>query len=212
MTTPATIPKIGVFHIVTTRPSQATSVVTKATTWAEVNQSLAPLTKIPVKRGDPPLTVTYKVTWHDGFVAEGTYEIPYGKTADLAADIKKVWLYYAGFWRPDHMSEEDHNKALAQNPQRQEAATQTLHKYALDDDPAHHRPTTPAVPSVEFQDTGPTENDLMLAVEYATRLVQRAELPTATINPNHRALALELRKTLASLIRAQQIAHDGRKA
>lgn len=191
--TSATSKNIAVVQIITQWSIDGVPGTQQSTTWAEANQGLSNALSTDKTIPRYRVIVKYRITWADGFLVEGTYKPILGRKADLAADIKNMWQYYAGFWKPDNQTPEDYDKKVAEDPKRRDEATKALSMYSL-----HDVPSDAAVTEKILATNPVTIDDLELTQQFIGRMVRGIE-ETLPVN---RPVAMELRKALAAIIRA----------
>lgn len=152
------------------------------------------------------------VTWADGFTVYLREDVVSIQKAapDLMRSIRRMWSFYAGFWRPDHIDQEKYDAMVAAEPERRDQATKALMTYALEDAPETIAKAAPAsrppkldpapqpiaidphLPELEW-----FENTLVTMGS----LIRGYELPANVAR--FRPVSLEMRKAMAALLRAR---------
>jgi hypothetical protein len=175
-------------------------------TWAEAAAVLGKIA-LEAPKGGGYLKVDCAVEWADGFTVKVREDVkPLSATyrADLAGHIRELWQFYAGFRRPDHFTEEQYDAKITSDRERVAEATQALVRYSFTDAPASGGVDSTAKAggaSTAPAPVGshPTPAEINRAKVLIASLVSRTEA-----NNGKRALALELRKALAAMIRAEE--------
>ncbi len=107
-----------------------------------------------------------------------------------------MWVFYAGFAKPTHLTEEDYAK-ITEDKARTAAATLCLKKYSLTENE-----TADEIPTVALV----TREEVTLAIEHVGRLLARIEAPemrTVMSKPQIHTQSMDMRRALASLIRVR---------
>ncbi len=170
-----------------------------STSWAMANATLGRIRDQAPKDGSYYKTDVI-VTWADGLEVRIREDVTNdGKyNADLANSIRSTWQFYAGFHKPDHLTEEQYDKITSDIPRR-DAAVEYLKKYDLSDR---------ALPVGKPLETPPvSKNEINAVIDRVGRLltcVESPEMRSIMTTVAIRAGSLELRKAMAALIRAKE--------
>ncbi len=168
------------------------------TTWAAANAMLR-----CIKIGAPTDGSYYKtdvvVTWADGMIVSTREDVANSDRydANLATNIRNLWLFYGGLKRPSHMSEENYEKIIS-DVSRRDTAVAYLKKYDLDDAVIldDRIIQVPKVSASEVDD----------AIERIARLLARIEAPemkSVMGDAQIRTASMDMRRAIASLMRVR---------
>lgn len=187
--------------------------LTRATvrSWTHAMQILARICeKAPA--GGGYLKTDCRVTWVDGFTTTYRFDASPTEDPNLGALIRKHWQFYAGFWRPEKMTEAVYDAMVAEDPRRRDQATKALQTYALEDGPdapalpgftSGARPAVPAAaPTPAAKPVSASE--VKEVREALTMLASRATKAAATDEQMER-LSYHLRRALVSLLAADGV-------
>ncbi len=174
-------------------------------TWAAANAALGRIQfKAPTDGSYYKTDVT--VTWADGMDVRIREDVSNDGTymPNLAERIRNLWLYYAGLRKPDHLTEEQYED-LTDDKSRKNTAVKCLTTYSLED-------AVPEPVAKKFDpDTAPvwpTEREFEIVTEMLAGLIKRVESEQAKTEREAatiRKVGMELRKSLAALIRASDL-------
>jgi hypothetical protein len=187
--------------------------------WADAARALRQI------KSSAPTKVYYKtdvvVTWANGQTVAIREDVMNNNEykADLSASIRQRWQFYAGFYQPAHYTDEDYTNKILSDTKRRDEATMMLKHYSLEDPPAPATPKPVTVdrkadiaaatkPMARMADW-PAQAEIGHIATLVTGLVKRAEDPLMKGIQNAetiRTLSMELRKALAALQRAEDVA------
>ncbi len=172
-----------------------------STSWAMANATLGRIRDQAPKDGSYYKTDVI-VTWADGLEVRIREDVTNdGKyNADLASNVRSTWQFYAGFHKPDHLTEEQYDK-ITSDIARRDAAVAHLKRYELRDQALPEKLEPITVPT-------PSKDEIHAVIDRVARLlatVESPEMKKAMTAIAIRASSLELRKSLAALIRARDM-------
>lgn len=170
-------------------------------TWADADATLGGIAALAPASAEAQLDVVCDLVWADGFEIEVAYPVRRGAAGwkpNLADFVRKSWAFYAGFLKPQRLTDDEYDAEVNSNAKRRDEATECLKRYALADPP----PVTIEAPrkAEEAQYNPVAKNDLAHAQTFVGLLVLRCEGTGQS-----RKLAMELRKALAALNRCPDL-------
>lgn len=160
-------------------------------TWAAAEEVCRRICALAPKGGSY-LKTDIVVLWADGYRSKVRYDAN-AKAGTLAKVYEQTWLFHAGLWRPDHIEQDKYDVLVNEDTKRRDESLAKLKTYALVD--------LGQAPEMTARPAGPSKSEVEAARDMVGKLIIKSEA-----NGGGRALSLELRKALAALARATDMA------